>query len=88
MKTVFYGGRVYTGSFPLQQAFVVENGIFTYVGSSQQALQLMQEGDSKVDLGGAFVCAGFNDSHMHLLNYGQALQSARLDLHTAALPTS
>ena len=85
MKTVFYGGRVYTGSFPLQQAFVVENGIFTYVGSSQQALQMLQEGDSKVDLGDAFVCAGFNDSHMHLLNYGQALQSARLDLHTGSL---
>ncbi|MBQ4093569.1 MAG: amidohydrolase [Oscillospiraceae bacterium] len=85
MKTVFYGGRVYTGSFPLQQAFVVENGVFTFVGSSQEALGMFAEGDEKVPLGGAFVCAGFNDSHMHVMNYGQALQNAQLNLHTDSL---
>jgi len=85
MRTIYSGGKVYTGQLPLQEAFVVENGRFIFVGSSEEALALRQPGDNLVDLNGAFVCAGFNDSHMHLLGLGEALSSARLDQHTESL---
>ncbi len=82
MKTVYYNGQVYTGTLPLKQAFAVENGRFCFAGTDQEALAL--EGE-KQDLQGKFVCAGFNDSHMHLLNYGQALTMAPLGEHTRSL---
>ena len=83
MKTAFFNGLVYTGTLPLQQAFLVEDGIFTAVGSDSEILAL--DCDEKIDLQGRFVCAGFNDSHMHLLNLGQALSAAPLDRHTYSL---
>lgn len=83
MKCAYYNGKVYTGSLPLQQAFVVEGERFTFVGTDEAVLQ--QNTDRLVDLQGAFVCAGFIDSHMHLLNYGQVLTIAQLALHTDSL---
>ena len=85
MKTIYYNGRVYTGTLPLVQAFAVEGDKFLFAGSDADALALLAEGDEKVDLGGKFVCAGFNDSHMHLLNYGQSLNMAPLFAHTTSL---
>ena len=85
MKTIYFNGRVYTGTLPLVQAFAVEGDKFLFAGSDAEALALMSGEDEKVDLGGKFVCAGFNDSHMHLLNYGQSLNMAPLFAHTTSL---
>jgi len=83
MKTAYTNACVYTGKLPLQQAFIVEDGKFAFVGTDEEVLA--QPFDEKVDLGGTFVCAGFNDSHMHLLNYGQTLSIAPLHEHTGSL---
>ena len=76
---IFHNAVVYTGD-DFTDAFALENGRFVALGAD--ALDL--EGQ-RIDLGGAFVCAGFNDSHMHLLNYGQTLRMAPLGLHTGSL---
>lgn len=83
MKTIYKNGRVYTGSLPLVDAFLVEDNHFISVGSNRDAQNW--QADSTVDLHGAFVCAGFNDSHMHLLNFGQSLMMAPLYKHTSSL---
>jgi len=83
MRTAYINGNVYTGSLPLQQAFLVEEDIFTCAGSNEAVLR--KGAERTVDLQGAFVCAGFNDSHMHLLNYGQVLTIAQLAQHTGSL---
>ena len=83
MKTIYYNAAVYTGTLPLVEAFGVEDDIFFFTGTNEEAQQ--QTADRFVDLNGAFVCAGFNDSHMHLLSYGQALTIAPLHLHTGSL---
>jgi len=82
MKTAFINGKVYTGKLPLEEAFVVENGKFVYAGTNAEAEAMA---DTAVDLGGRFVCAGFNDSHMHLLNYGYSLIMASVNMHTGSL---
>ena len=64
MKTAYYNGIVYTGE-GFAQAFITEGGLFGAVGSNEEILSQMV--DEKIDLQGHFVCAGFNDSHMHLL---------------------
>lgn len=83
MKTVYHNAAVYTGQLPLQQAFAVEDGKFLYIGRNEDLLRL--EAEEYVDLHGAFVCAGFNDSHMHFLNFGQTLTTAPLAKHTGSL---
>lgn len=83
MKTIYYNATVYTGTLPLQEAFGVENDEFFFVGSNREAGN--QTADVFVDLQGAFVCAGFHDSHMHLLNFGRGLASAPLHRHTDSL---
>ena len=64
---------------------MVERDRFVFAGSSEEALRWADEGDQRVDLAGNFVCAGFNDSHMHLLNYGHVLGIAPLYAHTHSL---
>lgn len=85
MKTIYWNGAVYTGTLPLSEAFAVEDGKFLWVGKNEDALKIAGPEDCMVDLGGQFVCSGFNDSHMHLLPYGNALRSAQLSQHTHSL---
>ena len=85
MKTIYKNGAVYTGKLPLVEAFAVEDGKFVFAGSSAAAAALAAAGDKVVALGGKFVCSGFNDSHMHLLNYGSSLLKAQLAAHTESL---
>ena len=85
MKTIYYHGTVYTGALPLVQAFIVEDGRFTFAGTDAGALAQRHPGDELVDLGGQFVCSGFNDSHMHLVEYGYLLQMPQLAEHTGSL---
>ena len=71
MKTLYYNGCVFAGEQPIHQAFLVENGVFTNVGTNEALLSLPH--DEQVDLKSTFVCPGFNDSHMHLLNLGNTM---------------
>ena len=85
MQKIYVNGQIYTGKLPLVSAFAVEDGLFTFAGSDAEARALAQPGDEIIDLGGRFVCAGFNDSHMHLLSCGLALRRAKLNEHTGSL---
>ena len=76
---IFNNAVVYTGD-DFTDAFAVEDGRFAAVGAEALVLE-----GARIDLNGAFVCAGFNDSHMHLLNYGQSLHMAPLAAHTGSL---
>lgn len=81
MKTLYHNARVYTGQLPLAECFAVEDGKFIFAGALDHAPAC----DKSIDLKGAFVCPGFNDSHMHVLNYGQTLRMAPLHRHTGSL---
>lgn len=85
MKQLFIGGRVFTGELPLLTAFAIEGDRFIAVGCDEEILALRQDGDVLTDLAGRFVCAGFNDSHMHLLNYGYAMTCCDLMQHTSSI---
>lgn len=85
MKTLYVNGRVFTGQLPLQEAFAVENGLFCAVGSNHDILALRAADDAVVDLKGRFVCPGFIDSHMHLLNYGSAMTRCDLTVCTDSI---
>ncbi len=82
MKTLYFNGRVYTGE-DFKEAFIVEDDKFVKTGNSAELLN--EAYDQKVDLEGKFVCAGFNDSHMHLTGLGNTLNVAKLNEHTDSL---
>lgn len=71
--------QVYTAdsSFSMADAFVIEDGKFLAVGSSQ-ALTDQYEATTTVDLGGQPVYPGFYDPHAHFLGLGQVLDQADL----------
>lgn len=85
MKTIYFNASVFTGHLPLCEAFAVENGQFTSAGSNEEILALQQPGDTVINLDGKFVCAGFIDSHMHLLNYGSAMTRCDLTVCTDSI---
>ncbi len=88
MKTIYHGGHVFTGALPLVEAFIVEDGKFIGAGTDSEMLALRADGDLLVPLNGCFVCPGFNDSHMHLVNYGNLMNMCDLTgAATASLTT-
>ena len=64
---VFHNGNVYTGS-GFVQAFAVEDGRFTFVGSDADSLFVAGE---PINLDGAFVCAGFEEHIKGQIKPGQ-----------------
>ena len=85
MRSLYCNGRIWTGDHSFQQAFLIEDGLFRAVGSDREILALADASVPRTDLAGRFVCPGFNDSHLHLLGYGHALQGAQLAEHTDSL---
>ena len=85
MRSIYYNGKVFTGEKNLQQAFVVEDNKFIYVGNNEEALKYKNENSTLTDLKEKFVCAGFNDSHMHVLGYGYSLKMIDLAKKTSSL---
>lgn len=78
MKTAYVNGNIYTITDGFVDCFVVEDGKFVEVGSTT-------EFDKFVDLKGRFVTCGFNDSHMHVLGYGQSLEMMNMAICTDSL---
>ncbi len=85
MRRIYYGGKVFTGALPLQEAFLVEDDRFAAVGSDREVLAQARPEDEKICLEGRFVCPGFNDSHMHLINYGNTMEQCDLSRATGSL---
>ena len=84
MPTRYHNARVFTGDGVLDGGFVTDGVCFAAVGSDEQLRRLYPDAPA-VDLGGRFVCPGFNDSHMHLLELGCVLTQAQLAPCTDAL---
>ena len=45
MRTAYYNAKVYTGTLPLAEAFIVEDDRFFAVGTSAEILTQMQQGE-------------------------------------------
>lgn len=76
---VYYHAHIYDTT---ATAFVEDQGKIVFVGSDKEALSYSQE---RIDLNGKYVYPGFNDSHMHIVNYGQSLKNVVLTNHTSSL---
>ena len=77
MKKALINGHFYLERDHFAEAILIEEGIITAVGNSEDILA-KNEGGETIDLGGKTVLPGFNDSHMHVLNFGAKLLSVNL----------
>ncbi len=84
MALVLNNARVLAGADAWREAeaIAMADGRVLAVGSASEALAAAGTGARVVDLNGALVAPGFNDSHMHILWYGLTLLMA--DLSPAA----
>lgn len=80
--TVYVNGKVLTvdDQFSIAEAFMVEDGRFTHVGSNRQILELAEGEPDVIELGGQTVIPGLIDNHNHFIRGAEHWQSLiRLD---------
>ena len=85
MRKIYTNGNIYTVTNGNAEAFVEEEGKFIYVGNNEDALSLKQEDSEIIDLQNKFVTAGFNDSHMHVVEFGDYLEIMHMGDFTGSL---
>src|SRR3954452_294928 len=71
-ELILYDGRITTldPSNPTATAVLIENGVFTAVGSDQEIMARRQTSTDVIDLNRRTVIPGLNDSHTHLIRGG------------------
>ncbi|NLT57474.1 MAG: amidohydrolase family protein [Clostridiales bacterium] len=82
MDRVLYNGKIYVERDRFAQALWMQDGVIRAVGSDDSVLGEAPEGSERIDLGGATVIPGFNDSHLHMRMLGENLKLVQL--HNAA----
>ena len=80
MDVILVNGAVVTmaGSGPRAEAVALGGGRIEALGTNGDMLALKDAGTEVIDLKGKMVAPGFNDSHMHLINYGLSLNNVDL----------
>lgn len=63
---------------PMASALCVEDKKIRFIGSTEEAKQQIEENEVVLDLQGQTLLPSFNDSHIHLLNYGYTLEKLNL----------
>lgn len=80
MDLILINGKIVTmdPSNPRAEAVAVKDGKFVLVGASEEILTYKKNHTEIIDLQGKLLTPGFNDAHLHLLNYGYSLQMVDL----------
>ncbi|MFD5768281.1 amidohydrolase [Streptomyces sp. NPDC127049] len=84
---VFVGGKVVTvdAEFSVAEALAVTGAVISAVGSREEIAPFVGPGTRVVDLKGATLLPGINDSHLHGCAFGMAAPPLSLDLSHPAV---
>ncbi len=77
MYTVYKNGKFYLEREKFAEALLVKDNLIERVGTLREVTRGIPECET-VDLGGATVIPGFDDSHCHLRSVGRALSCVKL----------
>lgn len=61
------------------EVLMIEDGIITHAGSENDIMANSAAADLVYDCGGRTVIPGLNDSHMHMVEYAEAVHKVRID---------
>lgn len=80
MDLILHNGSIYSmeNENAIYEAIAIKNGLIIKIGTNSDILKLKTNNTELINLNGKQVFPGFNDSHMHLLGYGQSLMSVDL----------
>lgn len=80
MELIFLNGKIITmdSLVPKVEALYIKDGKIAAAGGNSEILGYKSEETETIDLKGKLMVPGFNDSHMHLLNYGSSLLDVNL----------
>lgn len=78
INLVLINGKIYTLDGRTYEAVAVSNNKIVKLGTSSEIKSMCSSSTQKIDLKGSTVCPGFNDSHLHLLNYGLEMNAVQL----------
>jgi predicted amidohydrolase YtcJ len=80
MDLIFINGKIVTMdvSNPIVEAAFIKDRIIADIGTDSEILSYKNSDTEIIDLNGKLMVPGFNDSHMHLLNYGSSLLNVNL----------
>lgn len=75
MSRLFINGNIRTmdDERSIYESVFVEDGIIKELGSNEELAKYQNESVEVIDLKGRTMLPGFNESHIHLLNYGYGL---------------
>ena len=76
MKSLLYNGKIYLEREKFAEAVLISDGMIQKVGSTSELIVLAGERVEKIDCQGKTVVPGFNDSHMHLVMFGESFTQA------------
>lgn len=80
---IYINGNVITLSGDgIKQAFRVKNGFFDKIGNDEEIIKLREMNEEIINLEGKTVVPGFNDAHMHFLNY--AITKSKVSINNVA----
>jgi predicted amidohydrolase YtcJ len=80
MNTLFLNGKIASldSKNNFYEAIGIKNNKINFLGTDLEALEIKNFYDKVINLNEKTLIPGFNDSHMHLLNYGYTLE--KMDL--------
>jgi predicted amidohydrolase YtcJ len=78
MKTLYFNAKFYLSRDKFAEAVLVDDGRIVFVGRTEEAKSMLMSGDVVEDLKGKTIIPGLNDSHMHLYNLGNILNTIDL----------
>jgi predicted amidohydrolase YtcJ len=80
MDLILINGKVHTmdKAKSTAEAVAVRDGKFVAVGINEEVLAMETSETEVIDLKGNVVLPGFNDSHMHVFNFGSSLRMVNL----------
>ncbi len=80
---IFKNGKIHSfnSENTIYEAIAIENGKIVSIGNTEDVLERFKEREDKeiIDLKGKIVIPGFNDSHVHFMNYGYTGKKIRLN---------
>jgi len=80
MTLVIINANIWTAdeNQPYAEAIAISDGKIAYIGTTKQVKKMVTKNTNVIDAAGMFVCPGFTDSHLHLLEGGFHLSSVQL----------
>lgn len=76
MTTILKNGKIYIEKGNFQEAVLIEDGMVKAFGSNEEIDKM--EANNIIDLQGKTVLPGLNDSHLHMVMIGEAMNSCEL----------